>query len=47
MFKFLPFFAHRDSREDKLKLMWTRISEADQRRRQEEEIRRQGLDDTF
>ena len=34
----------RESREDKLRRMWTRIYEADQRRKQEEEIEEQGLD---
>ena len=47
MFNILRFYGEPESREDKLKQMWTRISEADQRQRQEEEIHRQGLDDTF
>ena len=38
MFNFLQFFGEPESREEKLKRMWTRISEADQRRRLEEEI---------
>ena len=38
MINFLRFFGEPEFREDKLKRMWTRISEADQRRRLEEEI---------
>ena len=47
MINILRIFGEPESREDKLKRMWTRIYEADQRRRQEEEIHRQGLDDTI
>ena len=47
MINFLRFFGEPVSREEALKRMWTIISEADQRRRLEEEIHRQDLDDTF
>ena len=36
MINFQKIFGKRESREDKLRIMWTRIYEADQRRRQEE-----------
>ena len=36
MIKLLNIFAEAESREDKLRRMWTRIYEADQRRKQEE-----------
>ena len=36
MIKLLHIFAEAESREDKLRRMWTRIYEADQRRKQEE-----------
>ena len=50
MINFLRFFGEPESREDKLKRLWTRIYEADRIRRIEErvqEIHRQGLDDTI
>ena len=50
MINFLRFFGESESREHKLKRMWTRIYEADRLRRIEErvqEIHRQGLDDTI
>ena len=50
MINFLRFFGEPESREDKLKRMWTRIYEADRFLRIEErvqEIHRQGLDDTI
>ena len=36
MINFLRIFGKPESREDKLRRMWTRIYEADQRRKQEE-----------
>ena len=36
MIKLRHIFAEAESREDKLRRMWTRIYEADQRRKQEE-----------
>ena len=36
MIKFQNIFAEPESREDKLRRMWTRIYEADQRRKQKE-----------
>ena len=43
MIKFLRIFEEPESREDKLRQMWTRVYEADQRRKQDEEIHKQGL----
>ena len=36
MISFQSIFGESESREDKLRRMWTRIYEADQRRKQEE-----------
>ena len=36
MIKLLHIFGEAESREDKMRRMWTRIYEADQRRKQEE-----------
>ena len=44
MIKFMRIFEEPESREDKLRRMWTRVYEADQRRNQDEEIYEQGLD---
>ena len=44
MIKFMRIFEEPESREDKLRRMWTRVYEADQRRKQDEEINEQGLD---
>ena len=44
MVKFLRIFEEPESRGDKLRRMWTRVYEADQRRKQDEEIYEQGLD---
>ena len=44
MIKFQRIFAEPESREDKLRRMWTRIYEADQRRKQEEMIQDEILD---
>ena len=44
MIKFMRIFEEPESREDKLRRMWTRVYEADQRRKQDEEIYEQGLD---
>ena len=44
MIKFLRFFEEPEAREDKLRRMWTRVYEADQRRKQDEKIHEQGLD---
>ena len=44
MIKFLRIFEEPESREDKLRRMWTRVYENDQRRKQDEEIHEQGLD---
>ena len=38
MIKFQNIFGEDESREDKLRRMWTRIYEVDQRRKQEEII---------
>ena len=37
-------FGEPESREDKLRRMWTRIYESDQRRKQEEIIQNEGFD---
>ena len=44
MIKIMRIFAEPESREDKLRRMWTRVYEADQRRKQDDEIHEQGLD---
>ncbi len=44
MIKFLRFFEEPESREDKLRRMWTKVFEADQSRKQDEKIREHGLD---
>ena len=44
MINFLRIFEKPESREDKLRRMWTRIYEADQRRKQEEVGQEEGLD---
>ena len=44
MIKFMRIFVESESREDKLRRMWTRVYEADQRRKQDEGIHAQGLD---
>ena len=38
MFNFQKIFGESESRDDKLRTMWTRIYEADQRRKKEEII---------
>ena len=40
----MRIFKEPESREDKLRRMWTRVYEADQRQKQDEEIHEQGLD---
>ena len=44
MVNFQRIFGKPESREDKLRRMWTRIYEADQRRKQEEMIQDEVLD---
>ena len=44
MINFNRFFGEPESREDKLRRMWTRIYEADQRRKQEEIFQYEVLD---
>ena len=44
MINFQRIFGKPESREDKLRRMWTRIYEADQRRKQEEVGQEEGLD---
>ena len=44
MINFQRIFGEPESREDKLRRMWTRIYEADQRRKQEEIIKNEVLD---
>ena len=44
MIKFMRIFGESESREDKLRRLWTRLYEADQRRKQYEEIPEQVLD---
>ena len=44
MINFQRIFGETETREDKLRRMWTRIYEADQRRKQEEIIQDEGLD---
>ena len=43
MIKFMRIFEEPESREDKLRRMWTRVYEADKRRKQDEGIHEQGL----
>ena len=43
MINFLRIFGKPESREDKLRRMWTRIYEANQRRKQEEVGQEEGL----
>ncbi len=44
MINFQRIFGEAESREDKLRRMWTRIYEADQRRKQEKVGQEEGLD---
>ena len=44
MINFQRIFGEPESSEDKLRRMWTRIYEADQRRKQEAIIQDEGLD---
>ena len=44
MINFQRIFGEPESREDKLRRMWTRIYETDQRRKQEEIIQDEVLD---
>ncbi len=44
MINFQRIFAEPESREDKLRRMWTKIYETDQRRKQEEIIQDELLD---
>ena len=44
MINFLRIFGKPESREDKLRRMWTRIYEADQRRKHEEVGQEEGFD---
>ena len=44
MINFQRIFSEPESREDKLRRMWTRIYESDQRRKQEEMIQDEVLD---
>ena len=44
MINFQRIFAEPESREDKLRRMWTRIYEAEQRRKQEEMLQNEVLD---
>ena len=44
MINFQRIFSEPESREDKLRRMWTRIYETDQRRKQEEIIQDEVLD---
>ena len=44
MINFQGIFGEPESREDKLRRMWTRIYETDQRRKQEEIIQDEVLD---
>ena len=44
MINFQRIFGESESREDKLRRMWTRIYETDQRRKQEEIIQDEVLD---
>ncbi len=44
MINYQRIFGEPESREDKLRRMWTRIYEADQRRKQEEIIQDEVLD---
>ena len=44
MINFLRIFEEPESREDKLRRMWTKIYEADKRRKHEEVAQEDGLD---
>ena len=44
MINFQRVFGEQESREDKLRRMWTRIYEADQLRKQEEVSQEEGFD---
>ena len=44
MINFQRIFREPESREDKLRRMWTRIYEAEQRRKQEEMLQNEVLD---
>ena len=44
MINFQQIFGEAESREDKLRRMWTRIYEADQRRKKEEISQDEGLE---
>ena len=44
MINFLRIFEEPESREDKLRRMWTKIYEADTRRKHEEVAQEDGLD---
>ena len=44
MINFQRIFGEAESREDKLRRMWTRIYETDQRRKKEETIHQNGLE---
>ena len=43
MIKFMRIFEEPESREDKLRRMWTRVYEADQRQKQDEGIQEHEL----
>ena len=47
MINFPRIFGKPESREDKLRRMWTRIYEADQRRKQEEVGQEEGLNQIY
>ena len=47
MINFQRIFAEPESREDKLRRMWTKIYETDQRRKQEEIIQDEVLDNVI
>ena len=44
MINFQRIFGEPESREDKLRRMWTKIYEADQLRKHEEAVQEEGLD---
>ena len=47
MINFLRIFGEPESREDKLRRMWTKIYEADQLRKHEAVVQEEGLDQLF
>ena len=47
MIKYLRFFDDPESRQDKLRRMWTRVMQAEQRQKQKDEIEEKGLDYTL